>query len=162
EVLVAVYAYSVQIFADFAGYTNIAIGVALLLGFEFPQNFNAPYSATSIQDFWRRWHMTLSRWLRDYLYIPLGGSRRGELLTYRNLMLTMLAGGVWHGAAWTFVVWGGIHGVALCVSRWRRSRPGFATRRQTTWTTWRARILTFNLVSVPGIFFRSDSFGLAG
>ena len=122
EVLVAVYGYAVQIFADFCGYTNIAIGIALLLGFEFPQNFDGPYTAVSLQDFWRRWHMTLSRWLRDYLYIPLGGSREGPFLTYRNLMLTMLLGGLWHGAAWTFVVWGGIHGAGLCVERaigWR-------------------------------------------
>ena len=103
EVLVGVYGYAVQIFADFCGYTNIAIGVALLLGFQFPQNFNSPYTAVSLQDFWRRWHMTLSRWLRDYLYIPLGGNRKGRLLTYRNLLLTMVLGGLWHGAAWTFV-----------------------------------------------------------
>ena len=117
EVLVAVYGYAVQIFADFCGYTNIAIGVALLLGFEFPQNFASPYTAVSLQDFWRRWHMTLSRWLRDYLYIPLGGNRKGRIFTYRNLMLTMLLGGLWHGAAWTFVVWGGIHGLGLAVER---------------------------------------------
>jgi D-alanyl-lipoteichoic acid acyltransferase DltB (MBOAT superfamily) len=123
-VLVGIYAYAVQIYSDFFGYTNIAIGIALLLGFTFPQNFDAPYSATSITDFWRRWHMTLSRWLRDYLYIPLGGNRGGTLLTYRNLMLTMLIGGLWHGAGWTFVVWGGIHGTALCVERWWRGRPG--------------------------------------
>lgn len=161
EILVAVYGYAVQIYADFAGYTGIAIGVALLLGFEFPQNFDAPYAATSIQDFWRRWHMTLSRWLRDYLYIPLGGNRRGSLITYRNLMLTMLLGGLWHGAAWTFVVWGGIHGVALCVGRWRRSRPGYVEPRRTTWRVWRARLLTFNLVAFAWIFFRADSFSLA-
>ena len=103
EILIAVYAYAVQIYADFSGYTDIAIGIALLLGFTFPQNFDSPYAAVSVQDFWRRWHMTLSRWLRDYLYIPLGGSRGSRLLTYRNLMLTMLLGGLWHGAAWTFV-----------------------------------------------------------
>ncbi len=107
EILIAIYAYAVQIYADFSGYTDIAIGIALLLGFTFPQNFNSPYAARSLQDFWRRWHMTLSRWLRDYLYIPLGGNRKGTLVTYRNLMLTMLIGGLWHGAAWTFVVWGG-------------------------------------------------------
>ena len=116
EVLVGVYAYAVQIFADFCGYTNIAIGIALLLGFEFPQNFNSPYTAVTLQDFWRRWHMTLSRWLRDYLYIPLGGNRKGTLVTYRNLC-TMLLGGLWHGAAWTFVAWGAIHGLGLCVER---------------------------------------------
>ena len=121
-----------QIFADFSGYTNIAIGVALLLGFQFPQNFNSPYTAVSLQDFWRRWHMTLSRWLRDYLYIPLGGNRKGRLVTYRNLMITMLLGGLWHGAAWTFVIWGGIHGVGLAVERFARDRrvaPGLPARR---------------------------------
>ncbi|CAN5239559.1 hypothetical protein BH20ACT13_BH20ACT13_15110 [soil metagenome] len=107
EVLVGIYAYAVQIYADFFGYTSIAMGLALLLGFRFPQNFDAPYAAVSIQDFWRRWHMTLSRWLRDYLYIPLGGNRGSSLFTYRNLMLTMLIGGLWHGAGWTFVAWGG-------------------------------------------------------
>src|SRR4051794_38205 len=139
EVLVGVYAYAVQIFADFCGYTNIAIGIALLLGFQFPQNFASPYTAVSLQDFWRRWHMTLSRWLRDYLYIPLGGSRKGRLLTYRNLLLTMLLGGLWHGAAWTFVIWGGIHGVGLSLERafgWRPSSRG---------AQWLGRLLTFNV-----------------
>jgi alginate O-acetyltransferase complex protein AlgI len=133
EVLVAIYGYSVQIYCDFSAYTEMAIGLALLLGFEFPNNFNRPYTATSLQDFWRRWHMTLSRWLRDYLYVSLGGNRKGVRKTYRNLALTMLLGGLWHGAAWTFVIWGGIHGAGLAVERWwgdRRkvvtvpSRPG--------------------------------------
>ena len=110
EVLFAIYGFAAQIYCDFSGYTDMAIGTALLLGFQLPQNFNGPYLALSLQDFWRRWHMTLSRWLRDYLYIPLGGNRHGERRTYRNLMLTMLLGGLWHGAAWTFVIWGGIHG----------------------------------------------------
>ena len=131
EVLVGVYAYAVQIYADFFGYTNIAIGIALLLGFRFPQNFDSPYAATSIQDFWRRWHMTLSRWLRDYVYIPLGGNRGGRLFTYRNLMLTMLIGGLWHGAGWTFVAWGGIHGLALVAERWWHDRPGYVERPST-------------------------------
>jgi alginate O-acetyltransferase complex protein AlgI len=158
EVLVGIYAYSVQIYADFFGYTNMAIGIALLLGFRFPQNFDAPYSATSITDFWRRWHMTLSRWLRDYLYIPLGGNRGGKLLTYRNLMLTMLIGGLWHGAGWTFVAWGAIHGSALCAERWWRERPGFVER---PWTRGRRawhRFCTFQVVCFAWIFFRSDSF----
>jgi D-alanyl-lipoteichoic acid acyltransferase DltB (MBOAT superfamily) len=155
EVLVGVYGYAVQIFADFCGYTNIAIGVALLLGFEFPQNFNSPYAAVSLQDFWRRWHMTLSRWLRDYLYIPLGGNRKGRILTYRNLMLTMLLGGLWHGAAWTFVVWGGIHGLGLAVERATGWRPH--TRAQ----QWLGRLLTFHVVCLGWIFFRADSFGTA-
>ncbi len=122
EALVAVYAYAFQIYADFSGYTDMAIGIALLLGFQFPANFDAPYTATSIQDFWRRWHITLSRWLRDYLYIPLGGNRGTRRRTYRNLLLTMLLGGLWHGAAWTFVIWGGIHGGGLAVERWWRER----------------------------------------
>ena len=125
EAAFGVYAYAIQIYADFSGYTDIAIGLALLLGVQFPQNFNAPYSAASLQDFWRRWHMTLSRWLRDYLYIPLGGSRRGKVRTYINIMITMLLGGLWHGAAWTFVAWGGLHGVGLVVERLmgERHRP---------------------------------------
>jgi D-alanyl-lipoteichoic acid acyltransferase DltB (MBOAT superfamily) len=156
EVLVGIYGYAVQIFADFCGYTNIAIGVALLLGFEFPQNFASPYTAVSLQDFWRRWHMTLSRWLRDYLYISLGGNRKGRLLTYRNLMLTMLLGGLWHGAAWTFVVWGGIHGLGLSIERatgWRPTSPS---------AQWLGRIITFHVVCLGWIFFRADSFGRAG
>jgi hypothetical protein len=110
QALFAMYGYAAQIYADFSGYTDIAIGVALLLGFRFPENFDAPYTAVSLQDFWRRWHMTLSRWLRDYLYIPLGGNRGSVARTYRNLALTMLLGGLWHGASWTFVV---------CVARCR-------------------------------------------
>ncbi len=158
EVLVAVYAYAVQIYADFFGYTNIAIGIALLLGFRFPQNFDSPYAAVSIQDFWRRWHMTLSRWLRDYVYIPLGGNRSGRLLTYRNLMLTMLIGGLWHGAGWTFVAWGAIHGTALIAERWWRERPGFVERRPTPLRRAWHRFATFQVVCFAWIFFRSDSF----
>jgi D-alanyl-lipoteichoic acid acyltransferase DltB (MBOAT superfamily) len=164
ELVVAVYAYAVQIYADFAGYTNIAIGCALLLGIRFPQNFDAPYRALSLQDFWRRWHMTLSRWLRDYLYIPLGGSRDGVRRTYRNLFLTMVLGGLWHGAAWTFVVWGAIHGGYLIAERVVRERwaathaepllPA-AARKPLQWA------LTFNLVCLAWIFFRADSLGTA-
>jgi D-alanyl-lipoteichoic acid acyltransferase DltB (MBOAT superfamily) len=158
DVLVGVYAYAVQIYADFFGYTNIAIGIALLLGFQFPQNFDAPYTAVSIQDFWRRWHMTLSRWLRDYVYIPLGGNRGGRLATYRNLMLTMLIGGLWHGAGWTFVAWGAIHGTALVAERWWRERPGFVERPPTRWRRAWHRFATFQIVCFAWIFFRSDSF----
>jgi D-alanyl-lipoteichoic acid acyltransferase DltB (MBOAT superfamily) len=161
EILIAIYAYAVQIYADFSGYTDIAIGIALLLGFSFPQNFDSPYAAVSVQDFWRRWHMTLSRWLRDYVYIPLGGNRRGTVLTYRNLMLTMLIGGLWHGAAWTFVVWGGLHGVALAGERWWHGRSPAPARPPAGWPRWRARILTFHFVCFAWIFFRSDSFGSA-
>ena len=112
-----VFAFAMQIFFDFSGYTDMAIGMALLLGFHFPVNFRRPYLAFSMTDFWHRWHMSLSRWLRDYLYIPLGGNRHGRLMTYRNLMLTMLLGGLWHGASWNFVIWGGYHGGLLSIER---------------------------------------------
>jgi len=161
EVLVGVYAYAVQIYADFSGYTDMAIGFALLLGFRFPQNFDSPYAALSIQDFWRRWHMTLSRWLRDYVYIPLGGNRGSRLATYRNLMLTMLIGGLWHGAGWTFVAWGAIHGSALVTERWWRGRPGFVERRSTPLRRSWHRFVTFQVVCFAWIFFRSDSFAAA-
>src|ERR1700728_1135692 len=111
EAIFAAWGYAVQIYCDFSGYTDIAIGIAMLLGFRFPQNFDAPYTARNLQDFWRRWHMTLSRWLRDYLYIPLGGSANGQAQTVRNIMITMVLGGLWHGAAWTFVVWGTLQGL---------------------------------------------------
>jgi D-alanyl-lipoteichoic acid acyltransferase DltB (MBOAT superfamily) len=162
EILIAVYAYAVQIYADFSGYTDIAIGIALLLGFNFPQNFDSPYAAVSVQDFWRRWHMTLSRWLRDYVYIPLGGNRgRNPILTYRNLLLTMLLGGLWHGAAWTFVVWGGLHGAALVGERLWRERRGAPAGPASAWHRWRARLLTFHFICLAWIFFRADSFGAA-
>ena len=118
ELLVGAWAYAVQIYADFSGYTDMAIGLAMLMGIRFPDNFDQPYSSRSIQEFWRRWHMTLSRWLRDYLYIPLGGNRGGPRAEYRNLFLTMLLGGLWHGASWTFVIWGAFHGTGLAVERW--------------------------------------------
>ena len=118
DVLFGIYGYAIQIYADFSGYTDMAIGIALLLGFRFPENFDRPYAAVSVQDFWRRWHMTLSRWLRDYLYVPLGGNRGGRAVTYRNLLVTMALGGLWHGAAWAFVVWGVYQGVGLAVERW--------------------------------------------
>jgi len=124
QLVVAAVAYAVQIYADFSGYTDMAIGIALLMGIRFPDNFDQPYSATSIQDFWRRWHMTLSRWLRDYVYIPLGGNRGGERAELRNLVLTMAIGGLWHGANWTFVVWGFFHGFGLVAERrWRERAP---------------------------------------
>ncbi len=122
EVLVGIIGYSVQIYCDFSAYADIAIGVSLLLGFQLPDNFNAPYTAASVQDFWRRWHMTLSRWLRDYLYIPLGGNRKGKVRTSVNLLLTMVLGGLWHGAGWTFVFWGFLYGCALVVEHARVDR----------------------------------------
>jgi D-alanyl-lipoteichoic acid acyltransferase DltB (MBOAT superfamily) len=155
ETLLAIYGFAAQIYCDFSGYTDMAIGLALLLGFQLPQNFNRPYLALSLQDFWRRWHMTLSRWLRDYLYIPLGGNRKGEAKTYRNLMLTMLLGGLWHGAAWTFVFWGGIHGGALSAERWARANLNI---RLPAWLAW---LITFNVVCLAWIFFRAPDLSTA-
>jgi alginate O-acetyltransferase complex protein AlgI len=160
EILIGIYAYAVQIYADFSGYTDIAIGIALLLGFKFPQNFDGPYTAASLQDFWRRWHMTLSRWLRDYVYIPLGGNRGSELFTYRNLMLTMLIGGLWHGAGWTFIVWGGIHGLGLVIERLRRG-PHADDAAMTARQRLVGRLITFHVVCLAWIFFRADSFATA-
>jgi alginate O-acetyltransferase complex protein AlgI len=156
ETLFGIYAYAVQIFADFCGYTTIAIGVALLLGFELPQNFDNPYRAVSLQDFWRRWHMTLSRWLRDYVYIPLGGNRHGEAATYRNLVLTMLIGGLWHGAGWTFVFWGGLHGAGLAWERWRSAAPARTPAQRAL-----RRLAVFHFVCLAWVFFRAESFGRA-
>jgi D-alanyl-lipoteichoic acid acyltransferase DltB (MBOAT superfamily) len=160
EALFGIYGFAVQIYCDFSGYTDIAIGLALLLGFRFPQNFDAPYTARSIQDFWRRWHMTLSRWLRDYLYIPLGGNRGDKVTVYRNLMLTMLLGGLWHGASWTFVVWGGLHGVYLVYEHERAAR--LRAHGRAVSDTPRARIvqriITFNLVCLAWVFFRAETF----
>ena len=162
EVLVAMYAYAIQIFADFSGYTDIAIGCALLLGFRFPQNFDAPYRALSLQDFWRRWHMTLSRWLRDYLYVGLGGNRGSRLFTARNLALTMVLGGLWHGAAWTFVAWGAIHGAGLVVERYIPGLlPGKDARRGLTPANVIRWAITFHLVVGAWVFFRAQSFDLA-
>jgi alginate O-acetyltransferase complex protein AlgI len=161
ELLAAFYAFAGQIYCDFSGYTDMAIGLALLLGYQLPQNFNRPYLALSLRDFWRRWHMTLSRWLRDYLYIPLGGNRGGRLRTYRNLMITMLLGGLWHGAAWTFLLWGGIHGAALSAERFARER--FGGFRLPAWAAW---LVTFHVVCVAWVFFRAPdldtAFGVLG
>ena len=162
EILVAIYAYAIQIYADFSGYTDIAIGCALLLGLRFPQNFDAPYAATSIQSFWRKWHMTLSFWLRDYLYIPMGGNQGSEQWGMCTIFLTMLIGGLWHGAAWTFVVWGTIHGAAMVVERrWdlRQARLGREPTRTTPILRW---LVTFHVVCLAWVFFRAESFGKAG
>jgi D-alanyl-lipoteichoic acid acyltransferase DltB (MBOAT superfamily) len=158
EILLATYGYAIQIYADFSGYTDIAIGCALLLGFQFPQNFNNPYRALSLQDFWRRWHMTLSRWLRDYLYVPLGGSRGSTIFTYRNLMITMVLGGLWHGAAWTFVVWGAIHGAGLIVERLIR---GGGEPSANGWAVAVRWVVTFHIVCLAWIFFRAESMDIA-
>ena len=157
ECYVAMVSYAVQIYADFSGYTDIAIGSAALLGVRFPPNFAAPYQAHDIVDFWRRWHISLSTWLRDYLYIPLGGNRHGSGRTYLNLIITMLLGGLWHGPSWTFVVWGGLHGVALACNRAWRERFGDVLSRQPL-----LRVLstfaTFQFVLFAWIFFRAHTF----
>ena len=153
DVALAAYAYAAQIYCDFSGYTDIAIGVALLMGFVFPQNFNSPYRATSFRDFWRRWHMTLSRFLRDFLYIPLGGNRGGKLKTARNLMITMVLGGLWHGAAWGFMLWGALHGVGLVVERELRGRVSAPA-----WVRW---LIVFNLVVFGWILFRAENLDVA-
>jgi alginate O-acetyltransferase complex protein AlgI len=164
EIGVGIVAYAVQIYCDFSGYTDIAIGIAKLLGFQFPQNFDRPYSARSIQEFWRRWHMTLSRWLRDYLYIPLGGNRKGRVRTYVNLMITMLLGGLWHGAAWHFVVWGGLHGIFLVIHHWKqtlRARGVLAPVPERAWAHALQWLSSFALVCCAWVFFRADSVATA-
>ena len=160
---IGVFAFSGQIFLDFAGYSTCAIGVALCLGFVLPQNFNYPYAAIGFSDFWKRWHITLSSWLRDYLYIPLGGNRNGKVRTYFALMLTMLIGGLWHGANWTFVVWGGLHGLYLWIEKFFRDRktidPNAIAKQHNQWIGFFYALLTFMLVNITWVFFRSDSFG---
>src|SRR6267142_261838 len=154
-------AYTFQLYFDFSGYSDMAIGISLMFGVFLPLNFNSPYKATSIIDFWRRWHMTLSQFLRDYLYIPLGGNRRGPAWRYVNLMMTMLLGGLWHGAAWTFVVWGALHGAYLCVNHaWSNYGPAVAPRFARAANA-AAFVLTFVSVVVAWVFFRADSISSA-
>lgn len=154
--ILGVYAFAMQIYGDFSGYTDIARGSARLFGIQLSRNFTQPYLSRSITEFWHRWHITLSSWLRDYLYIPLGGNRRGERRTYLNLMLTMLLGGLWHGAAWTFVWWGGIHGSALAFER-KFLRPPHADE-PLRWRNIFRIVVTFNLVCLAWIFFRAETF----
>jgi alginate O-acetyltransferase complex protein AlgI len=155
-----VLAFTGQIFFDFAGYSTCAVGAALCLGFILPQNFMFPYAAIGFSDFWRRWHITLSSWLRDYLYIPLGGNRKGPFRTYINLMLTMLLGGLWHGANWTFVAWGGLHGLYLWVEKFFTDRRAKTTPVKTG--GWPYALLTFFLINLTWVFFRSPTFSNAG
>jgi len=152
-------AFSGQIFCDFAGYSTTAIGVALCLGFAMPDNFRFPYAAVGFSDFWRRWHITLSSWLRDYVYIPLGGNRHGEARTYASLMGTMLIGGLWHGANWTFVVWGGLHGLYLGVERLFRNR--LKTYRPSALMLFLGGLGTFALINITWVFFRAKTFAKA-
>ncbi len=158
QLLVGVYAFALQIYGDFSGYSDIARGTSRLLGIELIENFKQPYLSTSITDFWRRWHISLSNWLRDYLYIPLGGNQKGPRRTYINLALTMLLGGLWHGAASTFIVWGALHGSFLAIERFLK------VRRETPLLTASGlvrAVITFHLVCLAWVFFRADSFGQA-
>jgi len=183
DLALAIYAYAIQIYCDFSGYSDIAIGVAALLGYRFKWNFNQPYRAASLQEFWRRWHISLSEWLRDYLYKPLGGSRGGAMRTCRNLFLTMLLGGIWHGAAWTFIIWGLIHGTALAVERTvlafrtapasmpalaagSHGSPGYipvdpAPRQASIFGRFIGVIVTFHIVCLAWIFFRAQNLEFA-
>ena len=146
--------YTFQLYFDFSGYTDMAIGIALLFNIKIPMNFFSPYKATSIQDFWRRWHITLSRFLKDYIYIPLGGNKKGEIRTYTNLFITFLLGGIWHGAGWTFVLWGAMHGIALVVHRaWQKT--GFKMNVVLAW------FITFNFINIAWVFFRALNFDAA-
>lgn len=147
--------YTLQIYFDFSGYSDMAIGLGNLLGFEFPENFNLPYRAHSITEFWHRWHMTLSRWFRDYLYIPLGGNKNGPWRTYRNLFVVFFLCGLWHGANVTFIIWGGYHGALLIAERIYRNRVGELPRGPIAWAT------TFVLIMWSWVFFRSDNLGQA-
>ena len=155
--LVAVYAFAVQIYCDVSGYSDIAIGLGRTLGYTIPVNFLHPYQSLSITEFWRRWHISLSSWLRDYLYVPLGGNRVGPKRTYVNLMLTMLLGGLWHGAAFNFIVWGGIHGGLLAIERYFGVA---ATPRADLplWQVWLRRLVVFHLVCIAWVFFRAETF----
>lgn len=161
----AAMAYTLQLFHDFCGYSTMAIGISLMFGFRLPANFNSPYNALSIVDFWKRWHITLSRFLQNYLYISLGGNRRGPVRRYVNLLLTMLIGGLWHGANWTFVAWGGLHGVYLCICHGWRSVLKSSPAAEGTFSRpmWRpvAWLLTFVAVVVAWVFFRAPNFETA-
>jgi Predicted membrane protein involved in D-alanine export len=154
ENLMAAYGYTLQIYCDFSGYTDIAIGLALLLGFRIPINFNSPYKAASLTEFWRRWHISLSSWLRDYLYIPLGGNRKGKPRMYFNLIITMLLGGLWHGANLRFVIWGGIHGLGLTLEKWRNTIVQKNGNMYISHKLLR-QIVTFQIVAFAWIFFRA-------
>jgi alginate O-acetyltransferase complex protein AlgI len=161
ENLFAVYGYALQIYCDFSGYSDMAIGIALLLGFHFPINFNSPYQSQNITEFWRRWHISLSTWLRDYLYISLGGNRKGKIRTYLNQLITMLLGGLWHGASWRFILWGGLHGIALGAHKLFRALVGnnesYTRYRESSFSKVVSVFVTFHFVCLCWIFFRAAS-----
>jgi D-alanyl-lipoteichoic acid acyltransferase DltB (MBOAT superfamily) len=159
DLLLATYGYAVQIYCDFSAYSDMAIALAALLGFRFPANFNQPYRAQRLREFWQRWHISLSTWLRDYLYKPLGGNRGGRLNTYRNLLLTMLLGGLWHGAAWKFIAWGALHGGGLAVER--MLEPWIGRRALSPMAKLIATLVVFHFVCFAWIFFRAEDFGMA-
>jgi len=158
EHLLAIYGFSLQIYCDFSGYTDMAIGLAMAIGVRLPNNFNSPYVARSIGEFWRRWHITLSHWLRDYLYIPLGGSRRGPTRQAAAVMITMTLGGLWHGAAWTFVIWGVCHGIGVAASHAARRLLPAGLRPP----GWLSVLVTFHVVTALWIFFRAPDIATAG
>lgn len=157
-IILATFFYAFQIYFDFSGYSDIAIGTAKLLGFKFNQNFNIPYFSKSLTEFWRKWHMSLSYWLRDYLYISLGGNRKGIKITYRNLMLTMLLGGLWHGSSWNFIIWGGIHGLVLSIEKFLKSNQSL---KLPTVLGFLGYPITFAVVLFSWIFFRAQDLGSA-
>ncbi len=157
---IGIYAFAVQIYCDFSGYVDMALGLAIMFGIELPDNFNGPYLSQSITEFWRRWHITLSSWLKDYLYIPLGGNRKGEIRTFINLMLTMLLGGLWHGANWTFVIWGGLHGLYLSIEKLLHEHFGLPLIEDKSKFSPRIfiqQIICFHLVCLAWVFFRAHS-----
>jgi alginate O-acetyltransferase complex protein AlgI len=159
ETLAAIYGYALQIYCDFSGYSDIAIGSALLLGIKLPENFYSPYRAQNLREFWKRWHITLSNWLFDYVYISIGGLRKRRFNLYRNLVLTFLVGGLWHGAAWTFLIWGGLHGVGLSVNHWWNSFRK-QSRSATTRSRWRKAVCvlaTFHFVCLTWVVFRAEN-----
>ena len=157
-IILATFLYAFQIYYDFAGYSDIAIGTAKLIGFKFNQNFNLPYFSKSLTEFWRKWHMSLSYWLRDYLYISLGGNRKGIKITYRNLMFTMLLGGLWHGSAWNFIIWGGIHGVVLSIEKYLKSNRNWHISNKLKFLGYP---ITFSIVLLSWVFFRSQDLNSA-
>jgi D-alanyl-lipoteichoic acid acyltransferase DltB (MBOAT superfamily) len=156
ETLAAIYGYALQIYCDFSGYSEIAIGSAMLLGFKLPENFNSPYRAQNLRDFWKRWHITLSNWLFDYLYISIGGLRKRRFNLYRNLFLTFLIGGLWHGASWTFVIWGALHGLGLSVTHWWHGTH-VRKSRSSVWTRVLCTLATFHFICLTWIVFRSQT-----
>lgn len=162
ENLFAVYGYALQIYCDFSGYSDMAIGIALLLGFRFPLNFDSPYQSQNITEFWRRWHISLSTWLRDYLYISLGGNRKGEARTYMNQMITMLLGGLWHGASWRFIIWGALHGMALSLHKFYRSRFPQRNGDYRALRNFARVMITFHFVCFCWIFFRAANMATVG